>query len=57
MMIIISLFKMQMDTVLTPIYNNKTECKISTTTIKQQQKFQCRAEDFYNVFTTIEVMI
>lgn len=37
--------------------NNKKElgCKISTTTIKQQQKFQCRAEEFYNVFTTIEV--
>lgn len=37
--------------------NNKKEfgCKISTTTIKQQQKFQCRADEFYNVFTTIEV--
>lgn len=39
--------------------NNKKElgCKISTTTIKQQQKFQCRAEEFYNVFTSVEVRI
>ena len=39
--------------------NNKKElgCKISTTTIKQQQKFQCRAEEFYNVFTTTEVSL
>lgn len=31
--------------------------KIATATIKQQQKFQCRAEEFYNVFTTAEVFI
>lgn len=32
-------------------------CKIITTTIKQQQKFQCRAEEFYNIFTTVEVTL
>ncbi|KAI4481907.1 hypothetical protein M0802_013853 [Mischocyttarus mexicanus] len=36
--------------------NNVLGYKISTTTIKQQQKFQCRAEEFYNVFTTIEMV-
>lgn len=41
----------------TVVSSNKKElgCKISTTKIKQQQKFQCRAEEFYNVFTTVEV--
>lgn len=49
--------KMQMNSTVISS-NNKKElgCKISTTTIKQQQKFQCRAEEFYNVFTTIEMV-
>ncbi|XP_015588663.1 activator of 90 kDa heat shock protein ATPase homolog 1 [Cephus cinctus] len=47
--------KMQMNSVVTT--NNKSPgCKISTTTIKQQQKFQCRAEEFYNVFTSVEMV-
>lgn len=47
---------MQMNsTVVSSINKKELGCKISTTTIKQQQKFQCRAEEFYNVFTTIEV--
>ena len=29
--------------------------KITTTTIKQQRKFLCRANEFYNVMTTPEV--
>ena len=37
--------------------NDKTGYKIATTTVKQQQKFQCRAQEFYNVITTIEVKI
>ncbi|KOC69144.1 Activator of 90 kDa heat shock protein ATPase like protein 1 [Habropoda laboriosa] len=49
--------KMQMNATMVSM-NNKKElgCKISTTTIKQQKKFQCRAEEFYNVFTTIEMV-
>ena len=49
--------KMQMNsTAVSP--NQKWELggTISTTTIKQQQKFQCRAEEFYNVFTTVEMV-
>jgi len=48
-------FKMQMNAAMTPVNNNKTDCKISTTTIKQNIKFQCRAEEFYNVLSSIEV--
>jgi len=46
---------MQMNAAMTPANNNKTGCKISTTTIKQNIKFQCRAEEFYNVLSSIEV--
>ncbi|XP_033228102.1 activator of 90 kDa heat shock protein ATPase homolog 1 [Belonocnema kinseyi] len=47
--------KMQMNS--TVVSNNKSVgCKISSTTIKQQQKFQCRAEEFYNVFTSPELV-
>lgn len=47
-----------MNTAVVPTNNNKTaSCKVSTTTIKQQQKFQCRAEEFFNVFTIVEVII
>lgn len=35
--------------------NNKVGCKIATTTVKQSQKFMCRARDFYNVMTSPEV--
>lgn len=50
--------KMQMNSVVSSNSTSKKEvgCKISTTTIKQQQRFQCRAEEFYNVFTTIEMV-
>ncbi|XP_014484567.1 PREDICTED: activator of 90 kDa heat shock protein ATPase homolog 1 [Dinoponera quadriceps] len=49
--------KMQMNTAATPTNNHKTVgCKISTTTIKQQQKFQCRAEEFFKVFSTVEMV-
>lgn len=49
--------KMQMNSDVTTA-NKKSQvgCKISTTSIKQQQKFQCRAEEFYNVFTTVEMV-
>jgi len=51
-------FKMQMNATVTPTNNNKAVgCKVSTTTIKQQVKFQCRAEEFYNVFSSTEVII
>lgn len=47
---------MQMNSAI--VSNNKGNgCKINTTTIKQQQKFQCRAQDFYNAFTVPEVKI
>lgn len=36
--------------------NNVLGTKFSTTTIKQQQKFKCRADDFYNMFTTLEMV-
>ncbi|XP_076243157.1 activator of 90 kDa heat shock protein ATPase homolog 1 [Calliopsis andreniformis] len=49
--------KMQMNSTVVSRNNDKElGCKISTTTIKQQQKFQCRAEEFYNVFTTVEMV-
>lgn len=49
--------KMQMNsTVVSSNNKKKVGCKISTTTIKQQKKFQCRAKEFYNVFTTIEMV-
>jgi len=48
---------MQMNAAVTPANNNKTGCKISTTTIKQNIKFQCRAEEFYNVLSSTEVTI
>ncbi|XP_066584339.1 activator of 90 kDa heat shock protein ATPase homolog 1 [Prorops nasuta] len=48
--------KVHMDSTVASIDSTKVGYKISTTTIKQQQKFQCRAEEFYNVFTTIEMM-
>lgn len=38
--------------------NNKTiGYKIATVAVKQQQKFQCRGQEFYNVFTTAEVTV
>ncbi|XP_011306173.1 activator of 90 kDa heat shock protein ATPase homolog 1 [Fopius arisanus] len=41
----------------TVVSNNKTPgYKISTTTVKQQQKFQCRAPEFFNVLTTTEMV-
>ncbi|XP_051167111.1 activator of 90 kDa heat shock protein ATPase homolog 1 [Leptopilina boulardi] len=47
--------KMQMNSAI--VSNNKGNgCKINTTTIKQQQKFQCRAQDFYNAFTVPEMV-
>lgn len=49
---------MQMNASLAPTNNNKAvDHKVSTTTIKQQQKFQCKGEEFYNVFSTVEVII
>lgn len=45
-----------MNTAITPTNNASVGHKIATTTIKQQQKFQCRAQEFYNAFTTIEVI-
>lgn len=48
---------MQMNAAVTPTNNNKKGSKISTTTIKQNVKFQCRAGEFYNVLSTIEVII
>ncbi|KAG7190860.1 hypothetical protein KM043_006923 [Ampulex compressa] len=49
--------KMKMNSSVVPSNNNQgLGCKISTTTIKQQQKFQCRAEEFYNVFTITEMV-
>ncbi|XP_074112679.1 activator of 90 kDa heat shock protein ATPase homolog 1 [Cotesia typhae] len=36
--------------------NKSLGYKIATTTIKQQQKFQCRGQEFYNVFTTTEMV-
>lgn len=49
--------KKQMNSVVSNM-KNKSEvgCKVSTTSIKQQQKFQCRAQELYNVFTTIEMV-
>lgn len=49
---------MQMNTAITPANNHETVgCKISTTTIKQNVKFQCRAKEFYNVLSSVEVII
>lgn len=49
--------KMQMNSTVATTNNKKeSDSKISTTTIKQLQKFQCRAKEFYNVFTTIEMV-
>lgn len=39
----------------TVISKDTVGAKISTTTVSQQQKFQCRGQEFYNAFTTIEV--
>ncbi|XP_063973917.1 activator of 90 kDa heat shock protein ATPase homolog 1 [Diachasmimorpha longicaudata] len=47
--------KAQMNTTI--VSNNKSlGYKISTTTVKQHHKFQCRAQDFFNVFTTTEMV-
>ncbi|KAF7996947.1 hypothetical protein HCN44_002593 [Aphidius gifuensis] len=40
----------------TVISKDTVGAKISTTTVSQQQKFQCRGQEFYNVFTTIEMV-
>ncbi|XP_043275574.1 activator of 90 kDa heat shock protein ATPase homolog 1 [Venturia canescens] len=48
--------KDMMNTAITPTNNSTVGHKIATTSIKQQQKFQCRAQEFYNVFTTIEMV-
>lgn len=47
--------KMQMNTPVATANNNRTG-KLSTATIRQQQKFQCRARDFLDVFTTPEMV-
>ncbi|XP_046620108.1 activator of 90 kDa heat shock protein ATPase homolog 1 [Neodiprion virginianus] len=47
--------KMHMNTVVES-NSQKLGCKITTTTVKQQQKFQCRAEEFYNMFTSTEMV-
>lgn len=44
-----------MNTAVPPTNNIEAGYKIATTTVKQQQKFQCRSQEFYNVFTTVEV--
>lgn len=47
---------MQMNATVTSSNNNKAAgYKISTTSITQQQKFMCRAKEFYNVLTSPEV--
>ncbi|EGI69563.1 Activator of 90 kDa heat shock protein ATPase-like protein 1 [Acromyrmex echinatior] len=48
--------KMQMNAAVTPTNNKTANCKISTTTIKQNVKFQCRADEFYNVLSSIEMV-
>nr|XP_031842133.1 activator of 90 kDa heat shock protein ATPase homolog 1 [Nomia melanderi] len=49
--------KMQMNSTVVSSQNKKElGTKISTTTIKQRQTFQCRAEEFYNVLTTNEMV-
>uniref|UniRef100_A0ABD2X4J9 Activator of Hsp90 ATPase AHSA1-like N-terminal domain-containing protein n=1 Tax=Trichogramma kaykai TaxID=54128 RepID=A0ABD2X4J9_9HYME len=47
--------KMQMNAAVTNTTNKSTGVKISTTAVKQQQKFMCRAEEFYNVMTSPEM--
>lgn len=50
--------KMQMNSTINSSNNNqKAGVKISTTTVKQQQKFMCRGQEFYNVMTTPEVSV
>lgn len=46
---------MQMNATVHSNNNEATGCKVETTTVKQQQKFMCRAQEFYNVMTTPEV--
>ncbi|XP_020297214.1 activator of 90 kDa heat shock protein ATPase homolog 1 isoform X2 [Pseudomyrmex gracilis] len=48
--------KMQMNTAVKSTNNKTIGCKISTTSINQQIKFQCRAEEFYNVFSSPEMV-
>lgn len=47
---------MQMNSTVTSSNNKSVGVKISTTSIKQQQKFMCRANEFYNVLTSPEVI-
>lgn len=47
--------KAQMNTTVVSSKNKSANYQIDTIIIKQQQKFQCRAVEFFNMFTTIEV--
>ncbi|KAJ8673417.1 hypothetical protein QAD02_004679 [Eretmocerus hayati] len=53
--------KVQMNTTVSSNSSNNNKqnigCKIATTSLKQQQKFMCRAQDFYNAMTTPEMVM
>ncbi|KAK0098462.1 hypothetical protein PV326_008060 [Microctonus aethiopoides] len=48
--------KAQMNTTVVSSKNKSANYQIDTIIIKQQQKFQCRAVEFFNMFTTIEMV-
>ncbi|XP_058789939.1 activator of 90 kDa heat shock protein ATPase homolog 1 [Phymastichus coffea] len=49
--------KMQMNATINSNNNQSVDCKVVTTTVKQQQKFMCRAQEFYNVMTISEMAV
>ncbi|KAK0179619.1 hypothetical protein PV327_005357 [Microctonus hyperodae] len=48
--------KAQMNTTVVSSKNKSANYQIDTITVKQQQKFQCRAVEFFNMFTTVEMV-
>lgn len=48
--------KVSMDPVISPDNKQQIGCKLDTKTIELSEKFQCRAEEFYNAMTRIEMV-
>lgn len=48
--------KISMEPVISPKTNQQIGCKLDTKSIELSEKFQCRAQEFYDAMTRIEMV-
>lgn len=48
--------KISMEPIVQPKTNQQIGCKLDTKTIELSEKFQCRAQEFYDAMTRIEMV-